>query len=102
MEMLLTGEPIDAARAYEVGLVNHVVSDEQLVSTVQSLAERIASNAPLSVQAAKRTTYLSVRCQLAEALDEADRIWEPVYGSLDAQEGPTAFRDKRRPVWTVR
>lgn len=102
MQILLTGEPISAARAYEVGLVNQVVPDCELVPTVQALAERIAGNAPLSVMASKRTVYLSLRHELAEAFDEAERIWEPVYRSTDAQEGPAAFRDKRTPVWTGR
>jgi enoyl-CoA hydratase/carnithine racemase len=102
MQILLTGDPLSAARAYEIGLVNEVVPDAGLVPAVQALAERIASNAPLSVVAAKRTAYLSLRYQLEDAYAEADRIWDPVYRSADAQEGPAAFRDKRTPVWTGR
>ena len=67
-----------------------------------ALAERIAGNAPLSVAAAKRTAYLSRESSMADAWAEAERIWEPVYRSADAQEGPAAFRDKRPPVWTGR
>lgn len=102
LEMLLTGDPLTAARAYEVGLVNQVVPDAELHDAAQRLAMRIAANAPLSVRAAKQTGYLSARMGRAEAFDEAERIWEPVYLSADAQEGPTAFRDKRAPVWTGR
>jgi enoyl-CoA hydratase/carnithine racemase len=102
MEILLTGDPLTAARAYEVGLVNRVVADAGLRAAAQALAERIAGNAPLSVRAAKKTAYLSARTGIAEAFDEAERIWEPVYTSDDAQEGPAAFRDKRPPVWTGR
>jgi enoyl-CoA hydratase/carnithine racemase len=102
LEMLLTGDPLTAARAYEVGLVNRVVPDTDLRAEAQALAERIAGNAPLSVRAAKQTAYLSARMGLAEAFDEAERIWAPVYTSADAQEGPAAFRDKRTPVWTGR
>ncbi len=102
MQILLTGDPISAARAHEVGLVNEVVAPGELRSATQSLAERIAANAPLSVQAAKKTASLSAQFPLAEAFDEAERIWEPVYRSADAQEGPAAFRDKRTPVWTGR
>jgi enoyl-CoA hydratase/carnithine racemase len=54
------------------------------------------------VRAAKQTAYLSARMGIAEAFDEAERIWEPVYTSADAQEGPAAFRDKRPPAWTGR
>jgi enoyl-CoA hydratase/carnithine racemase len=102
MQILLTGDPISAARAYEVGLVNEVVAPDDLHATTQALAERIAGNAPLSVQAAKRTASLSAQLALSDAFDEAERIWEPVYLSQDAQEGPAAFRDKRTPVWTGR
>ena len=99
MEILLTGDPLTAARAREVGLVNQVVPDGELRAAAQALAERIAANAPLSVRAAKQTVYLSARMGLAEAYEEADHIWESVYHSDDAQEGPAAFRDKRAPVW---
>ena len=102
MQILLTGEPLSAARAYEIGLVNQVVPDADLVPAAQALAEKIAANAPLSVMAAKRTVYLSLRHRLDDAFGEAERIWEPVYRSADAQEGPAAFRDKRAPVWTGR
>ena len=54
------------------------------------------------MRAAKRTVYLAAEHPLDEAYAEADRIWDPVYRSADAQEGPAAFRDKRRPVWTGR
>jgi enoyl-CoA hydratase/carnithine racemase len=100
MEILLTGDPIDANRALEIGLINKVVPDESLHGETQALAERIAANAPLSVRAAKETVYLSARFGLAEAFDEAERLWAPVYASRDALEGPAAFRDKRTPVWT--
>jgi enoyl-CoA hydratase/carnithine racemase len=102
MQILLTGDPVTAARAHEVGLVNEVVPDAELRPHVQALAERIAANAPLSVLAAKQTAYLSARLPQAQAFEEAERIWEPVYLSHDAQEGPAAFRDKRAPVWTGR
>ena len=102
MQILLTGDPITAARGYEIGLVNQVVPDSELVPVTQALAERIAANAPLSVRAAKRTAYLSARHSMSEAFEEAERIWEPVYLSADAQEGPRAFSEKRPPVWTGR
>jgi enoyl-CoA hydratase/carnithine racemase len=102
MEILLTGDAVSAPRAYELGLVNQVVPGADLASAAQALAERIAANAPLSVRAAKQTVYLAAEHGLSQAYDEADRIWAPVYRSADAQEGPAAFRDKRRPVWTGR
>ncbi|HWG60466.1 MAG TPA: enoyl-CoA hydratase-related protein [Streptosporangiaceae bacterium] len=102
MQILLTGDPIGAARAYEVGLVNEVVPAAGLQDAAQRLAERIAANAPLSVLAAKKTVALIADHPLSEAFAAAERIWEPVYLSDDAQEGPAAFRDKRPPAWKGR
>jgi enoyl-CoA hydratase/carnithine racemase len=102
MQILLTGDPIDAARAREIGLVNEVVPAADLAATAQSLAERIAANAPLSVAAARKTVRLMAEHPLRDAYQQAERIWEPVYLSDDAQEGPAAFRDKRPPVWKGR
>jgi len=98
LQILLTGDPITAQRAFELGLVNEVVPAAELRVRAQSLAERIAANAPLSVRAAKRTVYLS----RPDAYAAAEDIWAPVYQSADAREGPAAFRDKRPPVWTGR
>jgi enoyl-CoA hydratase/carnithine racemase len=99
MQLLVTGDPIDAQRAYALGLVNEVVPLADLQPTAQRLAERIAGNAPLSVLAAKQTARLVADLPLAEAYDRAEEIWEPVYRSQDAQEGPRAFREKRPPRW---
>ncbi len=96
LQILLTGDPVSAQRGHEIGLVNEVVPLADLQARAQQLGERIAANAPLSVLAAKRTAYLS----RPDLFDQAERIWEPVYHSADAQEGPAAFRDKRPPAWT--
>jgi len=98
LEILLTGQPIDAQRAREIGFVNKVVPSQDLKSSAQELAISIADNAPLSVKAAKRMVY-EARVAHFEA---AEAIWEPVYHSADAQEGPRAFAEKRRPQWTGR
>lgn len=102
MQLVLTGDPIDAERAYQVGLVNQVVPAAELRDATQRLAERIAANAPLSVRAGKKTVRLVAELPLADAYEEAERLWRPVYLSEDAQEGPAAFRDKRTPVWKGR
>ncbi|MHC1563573.1 enoyl-CoA hydratase/isomerase family protein [Actinomycetospora sp. C-140] len=102
LELLLTGDPLDAPRAREAGLVNHVVPGADLAAHTQQLAERIAGNAPLSVLAGKRTAYLSATHPREEAYARAEEIWEPVYLSADAQEGPSAFAEKRTPVWQGR
>ncbi|MDA8323681.1 MAG: enoyl-CoA hydratase-related protein, partial [Actinomycetota bacterium] len=99
MQLLLTGDPIDAARAHQLGLVNEVVPLEGLRDAAQALAERIAANAPLSVLAAKATVRLMADLPLAEAYQRAEEIWAPVYRSQDAQEGPRAFAERRQPVW---
>jgi enoyl-CoA hydratase/carnithine racemase len=102
LQILLTGDPITAGRGYEVGLVNEVVPAAELPEAAQALGERIAANAPLSVAAAKRTGYLAAHYPLEEAYEVAEGLWEPVYLSADAQEGPAAFRDKRTPEWKGR
>ena len=102
LELLLTGEPIGARRAYEVGLVNRVVPNAALREEAGRLAATIAANAPLSVRAAKAMVHATAGRDLDEALDEGWRLFEPVYHSDDAQEGPRAFLEKRPPVWKGR
>jgi enoyl-CoA hydratase/carnithine racemase len=102
LQLLLTGDPISAERAFQLGLVNVVVPGDRLQAEVQALGERIARNAPLSVRAAKEMVYATRELPLHEAYAEAERLFAPVYASADAQEGPRAFRDKRPPRWTGR
>lgn len=102
MEILLTGDTITAQRAYEIGLVNRVVPLDRLVEETASLAQTIVANAPLSARAAKRMVYAVAETGRTAAFEEAERIWEPVYLSRDAQEGPRAFAEKRQPQWEAR
>ena len=102
LELLVTADPIDARRAYEVGLVNRVVPKADLRAASQEMALRIAGNAPLSVRAGKALVYAAAELGWHEALDEGDRLFDPVYRSQDAQEGPLAFREKRKPRWSGR
>lgn len=101
LELMMTAEPISAQRAYEVGLVNRVVPADQLKAETQRLAATIAGNAPLSVRAAKAMVYAAAETGWTQALEDADRLWDPVYRSNDAQEGPRAFSERRAPRWTA-
>lgn len=102
MELLLTAEPINAQRAYEMGLVNRVVPLERLHEEALRMAKVIAANAPLSVRAGKALVYASAELSWSAALEEGDRLFEPVYRSEDGQEGPRAFAEKRPPQWRGR
>ena len=105
MEYMLTGDPIPAARAAEFGLVNHVVPLADLMPTAIAIAEKIAGNAPLSVQASKR-----VALGIDDGRIAADApYWEHntreravLMRSEDAREGPLAFAQKRKPEWKAR
>ena len=102
MELLLTGEPIDAQRAREIGFVNHVVPAAELLPRAFAMAEKIAANAPLTVRAAREMVYLSTEMGRSAALRAGAHLFESVYRSEDAQEGPRAFREKRKPEWKGR
>ena len=99
LEMLLTGDPIDAARAAEVGLVNRVVDDGQAVEAAVELAMRIAANGPLALTATKQIATRGGDWDGAEQWEKANALMAPVFGSQDAQEGARAFAEKRPPVW---
>lgn len=99
MELMLTGAPLSAQRAYEIGFVNQLAEPGDLVAVTQALAEQIAANAPLSVAAGKQTASLTAEYALSEAFDRAEEIWAPAYLSGDAQEGMQAFKEKRSPAW---
>ena len=102
IELLCTAEPITAQRAYELGLVNRVVPAAELRSAAASLAATIAANAPLTVRAGKAMVRATAGLSPAEAAAVADKIYEPVYASDDAQEGPRALAEKRPPRWQGR
>jgi len=102
MQLLLTGEPLTAQRAYEVGLVNEVVPGEELLPAALALATLISENAPLSVAAAKQMVEFGTEVGQTSALQAAHWLYNSVYTSEDAQEGPRAFAEKRKPRWTGR
>ncbi|HEV3285865.1 MAG TPA: enoyl-CoA hydratase-related protein [Steroidobacteraceae bacterium] len=99
MELLLTGEPMSAVRLGELGYINYVVPREQLLPRSFELAQRIAANAPLTIRACRALVYAATETGRTQALRTGDTLFEPVYLSADAQEGPRAFAEKRAPVW---
>jgi len=103
MEFLLTAEPIPAARALALGLLNEIVPREDLLERALSWARRLTANAPLAVQATKES---ALRCLAAGDLDRAyaieSEIGRRVFAGEDAKEGPRAFAEKRPPVWRGR
>lgn len=99
LEMLLTGDPIDAERAAAVGLVNRVVPEGHALDTAIELATAIAANGPLALTATKEIASRSADWSAAERWDQAQKIGGPVFASDDAKEGARAFAEKRAPVW---
>jgi enoyl-CoA hydratase/carnithine racemase len=99
MEMLLTGEMIDAATALEFGLVNRVVSQEALTDTVNEMARTIANKSPLAVKLGKRTVQTQATLSLAEAYATASGAMIENMLAADCEEGISAFFEKREPQW---
>ncbi|MCS1411728.1 MAG: Carnitinyl-CoA dehydratase [Verrucomicrobia subdivision 3 bacterium] len=102
IELLLTGDPLDAQRAYDCGMFNRLVAKDQLMPTAIKLAEAIANNAPMSIGAtlnvAKRAFDLDEKGLRALSEETVPKI----FSSEDAQEGPRAFLEKRAPNWKGR
>jgi enoyl-CoA hydratase len=102
MELLLTGEPIDAERALALGMVNAVVAPGELQDKAFELAEKIASKAPLAVAAIKQAVHAGIDIPIHDAID-AERIeFTRVFDTHDAREGVSAFLEKRPPTWQGR
>ena len=99
MEMALTGDPLPAERAHELGLVNRLSEPGGALDAAIELATTIAANGPLALAATKRILTESVDWSDAEFFDRQEAIAEPVRSSADAREGATAFAEKRAPVW---
>jgi enoyl-CoA hydratase len=102
MEFLLCADAVDAQRAHTMGLVNKVVPEEDLLDEAFAYAARITKNAPLAVQATKRSALEGLRLDLREAYRNEARIAQEVFTTEDAKEGPRAFAEKRPPRWQGR
>lgn len=102
LEMLLTGDPISAQRALELGLINAVAPADKLLETAISLAERVIVNAPIAIKGTKELAYKSWNMSIPDAFDLSGKIRDRIYKSEDSKEGPRAFAEKRAPVWKNR
>jgi enoyl-CoA hydratase len=102
IELLLTGDPIDAARALGLGLVSRVVEPDELLSAAIGVARKFAAQAPLALAATKRAIADGLDLPLREGLEAERREFVRLFATEDAREGITAFLEKRPPAWTGR
>ncbi len=101
-ELLLTGDVIDARRAYELGLVNHLARPEDVLDEALRLANRIAANGPLALKVIKQIVRVAQTQTADDAWALQEELQASVFGSEDAKEGATAFVERRDPVWRGR
>jgi enoyl-CoA hydratase len=102
MQMALTGEPLLAERAYDLGLVNLLTEPGRAVEAALALANQIATNAPLAVQASKELVLSAPALPDDDAWRLQDLVGEAITASADAREGAAAFAEKRSPAWVGR
>ena len=100
LELGLTGEPIDAARAYNVGLINRIVPAAEVLHEATRLAETIASNAPLAVRFTKEQMRQVAGGDGADHFASFNALARRILASEDAREGALAFTERRPPSWT--
>lgn len=100
MELLLTGKRLTAQEAKDIGLVGHVVEKGQALAKAREIAQTIAGHGPLAVQAIKRSVKEGLLLNETQALALELEIGQPVFQTKDAREGPRAFAEKRKPVFT--
>jgi enoyl-CoA hydratase/carnithine racemase len=102
MDLLLTGRHISAEEALRIGLIGRVVPDGQALAQAREVADQIAANGPLAVQAIKRSVLEAEGLPEKEALAKELEIGWPILSTDDAKEGPRAFKEKRKPVFRGR
>jgi enoyl-CoA hydratase/carnithine racemase len=102
MEMLLTGDPIDAQTALRAGLVSRIVPEPELLPTARRLAERIAGHAPLAIKAVKEVAEAALDETLEQALRFGSALRWIIGQTEDAHEGPRAFAERREPRYEGR
>ena len=99
MEMLLTGDFIDASKAKEIGLINNLVQKEELTLEVNNLAEKIASKSSMTVSTGKQAFYAQAEMDLSAAYKYTSKTMKNNLLKHDAKEGINAFIEKRSPDW---
>jgi enoyl-CoA hydratase len=102
LELAMTGDPIDAPRALQLGLVNRVVPADRVVDEAIALAERIGENSPIAVRNSRQLVREAAEMPEADGWRRTLELMAPVFESGDAIEGATAFAEKRTPVWRSR
>jgi enoyl-CoA hydratase len=100
--MALTGDPIDAERGHELGLVNVLCAPGEALEAALALAMRIAANGPLALAASKRVLAEQQDWSTEDVWRRQREVLEPVTSSEDAREGALAFTQKREPEWRGR
>jgi enoyl-CoA hydratase/carnithine racemase len=102
LEMLMTGDFIDADRAEKIGLVNKVVPADKLVDEAFDLAKKLASKSPIALQMGKKAFYTMSDMEFEKAMEYSNEMFAELCMTEDAIEGINAFREKREPVWKLR
>ena len=102
LEIILTGEPLAAQRAYELGLVNHVVAPDQVMPKALEIAERICAAAPLAVWASRKVVLASAYEDDETLINMTNAEFGAIMASEDTNEGLNAFIEKRLPNWKAR
>ncbi len=100
MEMLLLGEMVSAAKAKELGLINHVAPDDLVFEAAMEMAEKVSAKSPLTVAYGKKAFYRQLEMPLAEAYELTANVMVENMLARDAEEGIGAFLEKRKPEWT--
>ena len=101
LEMLLTGDFIDAQRAERIGLVNKVVPQDKLMDEAMNLATKLASKSPIALQMGKQAFYTMSDMEFDKAMEYSDEMFAELCTIDDALEGINAFKEKREPVWKL-
>jgi enoyl-CoA hydratase/carnithine racemase len=102
MELILTGERIDAREAFRLGLVNNVISASEVLPSALALAAQVCQNAPVAVRESRAIAADAPTLPDGEGWQRAAAAWTAVLASEDAREGPLAFAERRAPCWTGR